>query len=103
MKQQMARGIEGERPIQIETRGGDRGTPWLARHWLFLLNLAMGMFVGGTLLAPLLMRLGLDGPARLVYTLYSFVCHQLPERSYFLFGPNGVGTYSRAQVIAWGA
>jgi len=103
MNQQLAHGIEGDRPSQIVTRGPDRGTLWLARHWLFLLNLVMGTFVAGTLLAPLLMRLGLDGPARLVYTLYSFVCHQLPERSYFLFGPNGVNTYSRAQVIAWGA
>jgi hypothetical protein len=103
MKQQLAHSTEGEQPSQIVTRGADRDTPWLARHWLFPLNLAMGTFVAGTLLAPLLMRLGLDGPARLVYTLYSFVCHQLPERSYILFGPNGVNTYSRAQVIAWGA
>lgn len=103
MTQQLAQGIEGEPPVQTETRRVDRGTPWLARHWLSLLNSAMGTFVAGTLLAPLLMRAGLAGPARLVYALYSFVCHQLPERSYFLFGPNGVNTYSRAQVIAWGA
>lgn len=84
-------------------RGLDRFVLWLTRHWLFVLNLGMAMFVGGTLLAPVLMRLGLNGPARLVYLLYSMVCHQLPERSYFLFGPHGVDTYSRAQVIAWGA
>jgi len=84
-------------------RGLDRAVLWLTRHWLFVTNLGMGTFVSGTLLAPVLMRLGLNGPARLVYLLYSMVCHQLPERSYFLFGPHGVDTYSKVQVIAWGA
>ena len=84
-------------------RGLDRAVLWLTRHWLFVINLGMGTFVSGTLLAPVLMRLGLNGPARLVYLLYSMVCHQLPERSYFLFGPHGVDTYSKVQVIAWGA
>ena len=81
----------------------DRAVAGLARHWLFLANLAVGMYVGGTVLAPVLMRLGLERAGRLVYTIYSFVCHQLPERSYFLFGPAGLNTYSREQVIAWGA
>ncbi|HSJ52413.1 MAG TPA: DUF2085 domain-containing protein, partial [Anaerolineae bacterium] len=81
----------------------DRGVAGLARHWLFLANLAVGMYVGGTLLAPVLMRLGLERAGQIVYTLYSFVCHQLPQRSYFLFGPDGLNTYSREQVIAWGA
>ena len=96
---------------RAETRAGqaagasrlDRGAMWLARHWLFLANLSFGLFAAGTLLAPVLMRLGLDFPARIVYRFYSFFCHQLPERSYFLFGPHGVDTYSRAQVLAWGA
>lgn len=81
----------------------DRGVAGLARHWLVLANLMVGMYVGGTVLAPVLMRLGLERAGRLVYLLYSFVCHQLPERSYFLFGPAGLNTYSREQVIAWGA
>jgi len=81
----------------------DRGAGWLTRHWLFGVNTMLGLYVGGTLLAPVLMRLGLQGPGRLVYWIYSFFCHQLPERSYFLFGPIGVDTYSRAQVISWGA
>jgi uncharacterized membrane protein len=83
--------------------GLDRAIAWLARHWLLAVNLAMGLFIGGTLLPPLLMHLGLEGPAHILYTLYGFNCHQLPERSYFLFGPHGVDTYSKAQVISWGA
>jgi uncharacterized membrane protein len=84
-------------------RETDRGIAWLSRHWLLAINLAMGLFIGGTLLPPMLMQLGLEGPARFVYSLYGLSCHQLPQRSYFLFGPHGVDTYSRAQVIAWGA
>ena len=76
---------------------------WIARHWLLVMNLALGLFIGGTMLPPLLMSLGLEGPARVIYAFYSLHCHQLPQRSYFLFGPNGIDTYSKAQVIAWGA
>ena len=81
----------------------DRIIGWMVAHWLLAFNVSMGLFIGGTLLPPLLMHLGLQGPARVVYTLYGLNCHQLPERSYFLFGPHGVDTYSREQVIAWGA
>ena len=80
----------------------DKGIPWLGRHWLLVVNLAMVLFIGGTLLPPLLMYVGLEGPARIAYTLYGLNCHQLPERSYFIFGPNGVNTYSFEQVIALG-
>lgn len=76
---------------------------WLAQHWLLVANLVMGLFIGGTLLPPLLMHLDLEGPARIAYALYGLNCHQLPERSYFLFGPDGVNTYSLQQVLAWGA
>jgi uncharacterized membrane protein len=81
----------------------DRGTSWLAHHWLLAINLAMGLFIGGTLLPPVLMYLGLEGPARVLYGIYGLNCHQLPERSYFLFGPGGINTYSLQQVLDWGA
>ena len=32
------------------------------------------------------MRAGYSGPASALYTLYGFTCHQLPQRSYFIFG-----------------
>ena len=59
---------------------------WIARHWLAIFNIAIGLFVLGALLAPALMRAGYTGPASALYTLYGFTCHQLPQRSYFLFG-----------------
>jgi uncharacterized membrane protein len=46
------------------------------------------------------MRLGLVAPARAIYLAYSFLCHQLPQRSYFLFGERL--TYSLAEIqAAW--
>ena len=60
--------------------------PWIARHWLAIFNSMVGLFVLGALLAPALMRTGYTGPASALYALYGFTCHQLPQRSYFLFG-----------------
>jgi uncharacterized membrane protein len=36
--------------------------------------------------APIFMALGWKTAGKAIYTLYSYLCHQLPERSYFLFG-----------------
>lgn len=60
---------------------------WLTRHWLALFNGIVAVFVGLPFIAPLLMHLGLTGPAQLIYLAYRPTCHQLPERSFFLFGP----------------
>lgn len=63
---------------------------WIARHWLALFNTAWMAYVILPFLAPLLMQAGYTAPARLIYTLYSFTCHQLPDHSYFLFGPDPI-------------
>lgn len=57
-----------------------------ARHWLLVFNLLLGLYVGLPVLAPALMASGVEGPARLIYTVYRPMCHQLPWRSFFLFG-----------------
>jgi uncharacterized membrane protein len=73
----------------------------LARRWLFLLNLVMAVFfVGLPLLAPLLMHLGRTGSANLIYTAYRLTCHQLPHRSFFLFGPGGIDSYPLETILA---
>ncbi len=66
----------------------DRIAEWFAyqaiKHWLFLVNLALALFLLPTILAPILMSSGFTKPAKIIYTLYSFACHQLPERSFFI-------------------
>ena len=73
---------------------------WLSRNWFFLFFTGYGLWVWAPFLAPLFMRLGWDGPANGIYFIYSFFCHQLPERSYFLFGSQV--SYSLSQIqAAW--
>ena len=59
---------------------------WIVYHWPVLLAALTGVWVTLPWLAPVLMRAGATGPAYLIYLLYSPQCHQLPQRSYFLFG-----------------
>lgn len=61
---------------------------WIARHWLALFNTGWGTYVVLPFLAPILLQAGYTAPAQLIYTVYSFTCHQLPDHSYFLYGPD---------------
>lgn len=81
----------------------DRLVSVFTRHWLLVFNVMSGLFIGLAAVAPLLLALGLERPARLLYKAYALNCHQLPQRSYFLFGPGGIDTYSLEQVLTWGA
>jgi uncharacterized membrane protein len=73
-------------------------TEWLAKNWFPVFIALYGLWVWIPFLAPLFMRLGLEGPGSAIYFIYSFFCHQLPERSYFLFGPQV--NYSLADIQA---
>ena len=72
----------------------------ISRHWLLLVNLLIAIWVGLPWLAPVFMHWGWGGAASAIYFLYSLQCHQLPERSFFLFGPKLM--YSLAEIqSAW--
>jgi len=58
----------------------------LSRHWLLAVNLLAGLYAGLPVLAPYLESRGLHVPARVIYLVYSMVCHQMPTRSFFIFG-----------------
>jgi hypothetical protein len=62
----------------------------LCQYWILIFTLVYGLFVGLPFLAPILMHSGWTLPAKIIYTIYSFLCHQLPERSFFLFGPKAM-------------
>lgn len=59
----------------------------ISRDWMVSFSLVFGLYVGLPFLAPVSMASGLAPLGRVIYTMYSFLCHQLPERSFFLFGP----------------
>jgi uncharacterized membrane protein len=70
----------------------------MSRYWLRILLVVMGLYVLLPFAAPTLMRLGLTGPANLLYTAYSPMCHQLPFRSWFLFGEQAAYPLEAARV-----
>jgi uncharacterized membrane protein len=55
-------------------------------HWLEVFFVVYGTWVWLPWLAPIFMHIGWDSAGRAIYFIYSFFCHQLPERSFFLFG-----------------
>ncbi len=59
----------------------------LSKHWLTVFNLLVGTYVMLPVLAPVLMAAGATDFGNAIYLLYRPACHQLPERSFFLFGP----------------
>jgi uncharacterized membrane protein len=69
---------------------------WFLRYWLVVFIVAWGIFVILPWLAPVFMKIGLPSLGNGIYFLYQFVCHQLPERSFFLFGAQPM--YSMRQI-----
>ena len=59
----------------------------LARHWIVPFALVFGLYVWLPFLAPVFMHAGLMLPGEIIQKIYSTQCHQLPDRSFFLFGP----------------
>ena len=73
---------------------------WFSQHWLLIFTLLWAVYVGLPWLAPVFMKLGWTGPAGLIYLAYSTQCHQLPQRSFFLFGEKPM--YGLAEIqAAW--
>ncbi len=66
----------------------------LARGWLGIALTALALYAGAPWLAPTFAKLGWDGAANALYTLYSPFCHQFAFRSPFLYGEQGF--YPRA-------
>lgn len=68
------------------TIGVDRAAQWFLRHWLAVLLTLLLIFTLAPFLAPMAMAAGYEQLGHLIYTFYIPFCHQLPQRSWFLFG-----------------
>lgn len=72
----------------------------MGNNWLLIFNLFMGFLIVTPWLAPVFMHLGWEFPARAIHIFYQTLCHQYPQRSYFLFGPQTM--YSLEEVaLVW--
>lgn len=69
---------------------------FFTRHWLAIFNLIVLLYVGLPFSSPFLIKAGMTTPARAIYKIYGPLCHQLPFRSWFLFGEQPVYPLERA-------
>ena len=82
-------------PLPLKSVPRARSRSW-GRHWQAVMIALLAAYAGIPLLAPAFMRLGWVGPAEAIYAVYSTQCHQLPQRSLFLFGEQP--SYSLPQI-----
>jgi uncharacterized membrane protein len=78
----------------------DRLVRAIARRWLLIFNLLVAIYLSVPIAAPVLMHAGHTSFANLIYLVFRPQCHQLPERSFFLFGDQLV--YSLADLDSQG-
>jgi uncharacterized membrane protein len=85
---------------QTQLRPSKSLVEWISDHWFATFVILYGLWVFIPFLAPAFMKLGWDSAGKAVYFIYSFFCHQLPERSFFLFGEKSM--YSLFEIqSAW--
>ena len=73
---------------------------WIGNHWFETFLIVYGAWVFIPFLAPFFMHSSWTSMGKAIYFVYSFFCHQLPERSFFFFGEKSM--YSLAEIqAAW--
>jgi uncharacterized membrane protein len=73
---------------------------WFNNHYLQLILGILLIFTCLPIIAPVLMKFGIVFPASVIYWIYGFFCHQLPFRSWFLFGEQPYYPLARAGLIS---
>ncbi len=72
---------------------------WISSQWMLAFSILLGLYVGPPLLAPIFMEIGWEGPANAIYFIYSYLCHQMPQRSFFLFGEKSTYSLETIQTV----
>lgn len=72
---------------------------WVSNHWFEIFLYIFGLWVVVPWLAPVVMKLGFTSAGNAIYFFYSFFCHQLPQRSIFLFGEQSMYALSEIQTV----
>jgi uncharacterized membrane protein len=76
----------------------ERGAGWGLRHWLLIVNTGAALYAGLPWLSPLAKATGHPLIGDLLFRLYTPLCHQKPERSFFFCG-HQVGFCHRCAAI----
>lgn len=64
----------------------DKISNWMSKYYMLIFNLGLFSYGGFALLAPFLMKIGWVVPARIIYSIYRLLCHQLGFRSFYIWG-----------------
>jgi uncharacterized membrane protein len=78
--------------------GADKFSYWLAKHYMLVINLFLLLYVGLPFLAPTFKKIGWNGPAEVIYKVYSPLCHQWGFRSFYLFGKQAYYPHAAAKI-----
>ena len=70
----------------IKMTKSDEISRWFSNHYMLIVNGFVFLYVFLAIFAPVLMKIGWEVPAKVIYRVYSPLCHQLAYRSFFLFG-----------------
>lgn len=76
-----------------------RLTYGISSHWFLVFSIFLGLYVGLPFLAPVFKEIGWEGPANAIYFIYSYLCHQMPQRSFFLFGEKAMYSLEMIQTV----
>jgi uncharacterized membrane protein len=71
----------------------------LTTRWMLIFTLIYGLFVITPFVAHLFMRIGGEPAGKAIYIIYTFLCHQLPQRSFFLFGQQTMYSLNEIQAV----
>ncbi|VAW43265.1 hypothetical protein MNBD_CHLOROFLEXI01-4128 [hydrothermal vent metagenome] len=82
-----------------QTAALSRFGQWITQYWARLALLIFGLYIGLPWLAPIFMQLGWTTAANLIYAIYSTQCHQMPQRSFFLFGEKTMYSLNDVQAV----
>jgi len=72
----------------------------ISKYWFETFLIIYGLWVFLPYFAPVFMHFGWTGTGKTIYFIYSFFCHQLPERSFFWFGEKTMYSLNEIQN-AW--
>jgi uncharacterized membrane protein len=93
-----------DKAFQMNTKGSraitgaDRFSYWISKHYLAIFNLFLILYIGIPFLAPTFKKIGWNGPAEVIYKVYSPLCHQWGFRSFFLFGEQAYYPHAAANI-----
>lgn len=71
----------------------------LSKQWVWVINIPLLLFVSLPWFAPFFMEIGWSRAGRAIYQLYIVACHQMPQRSFFLFGEQIMYSLSDIQTV----